>query len=136
MRRLAAGLIGLTAFLLLLAGCTGELNKVSQARSVPEGNVTLGRQLIASFGCGSCHSIPNVAGANGQVGPPLTTFYERASIAGEIPNTVDNLIAWIQNPQAIEPHTDMPNLGVNAVEARNIAAYLYHQPTLADVFSR
>jgi cytochrome c1 len=35
------------------------------------------------------------------------------------------LILWLQNPQAVEPGTVMPNLGLTEIEARDIAAYLY-----------
>jgi cytochrome c len=50
---------------------------------------------------------------------------ERSMIAGEAPNTPENLIRWIENPQSIEPNTAMPNLGVGDQAARDMAAYLY-----------
>jgi cytochrome c len=59
------------------------------------------------------------------VGPPLTMFARRAYIAGQLTNQPDNLIRWIQNPQAVEPGTAMPNLGVIPEIARDMAAYLY-----------
>jgi cytochrome c len=59
------------------------------------------------------------------VGPPLTTFARRAYIAGQLPNQPENLIRWIQDPQAVEPGTAMPNLRVSPVVARDMAAYLY-----------
>jgi cytochrome c1 len=34
---------------------------------------------------------------------------------------------WIQHPQAINPKTAMPELGVTEAQARDIAAYLYSQ---------
>lgn len=46
-------------------------------------------------------------------------------IAGELPNSPDNLIRWIENPTAVEPKTAMPNLGVTSDQAHDIAAYLY-----------
>jgi cytochrome c1 len=36
----------------------------------------------------------------------------------------DNLIHWIRNPQAIDPQTAMPNLGVTERDALDISAYL------------
>ncbi|HEX7746462.1 MAG TPA: c-type cytochrome [Micromonosporaceae bacterium] len=89
------------------------------------GHPDRGAELIARYGCGSCHTIPGVERANGLVGPPLTRFGARSYIAGELPNNADNLQRWISNPQAVEPGTAMPNLGVNAVDAQDIAAYLY-----------
>jgi cytochrome c1 len=46
-------------------------------------------------------------------------------VAGEVPNTPRFMVRWIENPQAIEPGTAMPNLGVSDAQARDIAAYLY-----------
>jgi len=89
------------------------------------GNPDAGKELIATFGCGACHTIPGVAGARGMVGPPLSRFAGRAYIAGEVPNTERSLIRWIMNPQSIEPGTAMPNLGVSQAQARDLAAYLY-----------
>ena len=84
-----------------------------------------GRGAIVRYGCGSCHLIPGVSGADGMVGPPLIAWSRRTVIAGEVPNTPEQLVHWIVMPQSIEPGTAMPNLGVTDEEARNIAAYLY-----------
>jgi cytochrome c1 len=66
-----------------------------------------------------------VPGANALVGPPLQGLAERAYIAGVLPNTPDNLVRWIMDPQGVNPRTVMPNLGVAAADARAIASYLY-----------
>ena len=84
-----------------------------------------GAHLIAQYGCGSCHTIPGIGRADGLVGPPLTRFGARSYVAGELPNNADNLQRWITDPQAVEPGTAMPNLGVSAIDAQDIAAYLY-----------
>ena len=102
----------------------------AKARSAPlvrveGGNADRGRREIAAYGCGSCHMIPGITGADGLVGPPLIRWSQRKMIAGEIPNTPDNLVYWIAVPQSIEPGTAMPNLGVSDGQARDIAAYLY-----------
>lgn len=90
-----------------------------------QGEPDRGRRLLAAYGCGACHVIPGVKDARGQVGPPLTRFAERHFIAGAVLNTPEELVAWIVNPQAIEPGTVMPNLGVTADEALDMAAYLF-----------
>lgn len=82
------------------------------------------QEAIDAYGCGSCHTIPGIRGADGLVGPPLTRFHERAYIAGQLPNTPENLVHWIRNPQEVEPGTAMPDLGVTEEDAREIAAYL------------
>lgn len=87
------------------------------------GDPKRGHELIATYGCESCHEIPGVAPA-GLVGPPLTRIGRRAYIAGRVPNFEITMTLWIENPQQIKPGTAMPNLGVTRRDARDIAAYL------------
>lgn len=68
--------------------------------------------------------IPGIREARGLVGPPLIYFGERTIIAGQLPNSPDNLIRWIQHPQSVEPKTAMPDLGLSEDQAADIAAYL------------
>lgn len=81
--------------------------------------------MIVAKGCGSCHTIPGIYTARGLVGPPLMFFSRRTMIAGELPNTPDNLVRWIRDPKLVEPGTAMPDLGLTDREARDVAAYLY-----------
>jgi cytochrome c1 len=46
-------------------------------------------------------------------------------VAGELPNTPENLALFIETPQKIHPRSAMPALGVNDQQARDIVAYLY-----------
>jgi cytochrome c len=107
-----------------VAGCREAAGREARY-AVPGGDADRGQAAIAMYGCGSCHMIPGLRDANGTVGPPLTMWSRRTYIAGEVPNTPDFLIRWIEMPQAIEPGTAMPNLGVTEGKARDIAAYLY-----------
>jgi len=95
------------------------------ASVVPGGSIDRGRQSIAAFGCGSCHTISGVPNASGEVGPPLDGVARRSIIAGQLANTPDNMMRWIEDPQAVEPNTAMPNLHVTPQAARDIVAYLY-----------
>lgn len=113
----AAALVALLA--MPLAGC-GQRSEAS-----PAGDPEAGAVLLAAHGCGSCHVIPGVVGADGTIGPPLDAFGSRAFIAGKLPNQLQNLTRWIRTPQSVEPGTAMPNLPVNEAEARAMAAYLY-----------
>lgn len=79
---------------------------------------------IERYGCGSCHSIPGVRGADGTVGPSLAKFSERGVIAGALPFNVDNLVRWIMDPQDLDPGVAMPDLDVDEQDARDIAEYL------------
>ena len=92
---------------------------------VPRGDPRLGAVDVVHFGCGACHIIPGIDGATGLAGPPLIHWSQRGFIAGEIANNGLNLIHWIMDPRAIEPNTDMPDLGVSEAQARDIAAYLF-----------
>ena len=98
---------------------------LDRAALATQGDPVRGGREIVAAGCGACHEIAGIAGARGRVGPPLTGFAQRAYIAGVVPNTADNLVQWIQNPQSIEPRTAMPNLGLDQQTARDIAAFLY-----------
>jgi cytochrome c1 len=80
---------------------------------------------IAAYGCGSCHTIAGVSGANADIGPELRHFADRRYIAGRLPNTAPNLIRWIRSPQQVDPGNVMPDLNVSDQDARDIAAYLY-----------
>jgi len=112
---------------ILLSICTGcdEMHDRQVSEMTGGGNADRGREKIAYYGCTSCHLIPGVRGADGLVGPPLQSIGSRAYVGGVVPNTPQNLIAWIQDPPAIDPQTAMPNVRVSAPDARDIAAYLY-----------
>jgi cytochrome c oxidase subunit 2 len=90
------------------------------------GDPTLGAQLIQQKGCGGCHTIPGIPGANGTVGPNLGGVASRPTLAGGVvPNNgPDDIKRWIMNPPALKPGTIMPNLGLTDQEATNIVAYL------------
>lgn len=92
---------------------------------IPGGDVTRGWQLVQEYGCISCHTIPGVPGANATVGPPLNQWVERHYIAGQVANTPENLILFLQHPEQIAPGTVMPNMGVTDQDARDMGAYLY-----------
>lgn len=126
-RALSLAVIGAGAF--ALASCGWFAGIGDPVVEVPGGDPALGKAAIEEYACFACHSIPGVRRADAQVGPPLDAWADRRYIAGNLPNEPDYLIDWIVNPQAIEPGTAMPTLGVTEEEARHIAAYLY---TLTD----
>lgn len=107
-----------------LSACTGG-RALSTAPPSTGGNAQRGAELISDYGCGHCHTIPGIRAADGVVGPPLFFFSRRVYIAGEVPNTPENLVRWVRNPPSIEPGTAMPVLGLDEQQARDVAAYLY-----------
>ena len=107
-----------------LSGC-GQSTATAAAEQVVGGNARNGEHLIFTYGCGTCHVIPGIAGAVGTAGPPLRGFASRLYIAGVLENRPDNLVRWITSPQEITPGVDMPDLGITKDQARDMAAYLY-----------
>jgi cytochrome c1 len=117
----AAVQLGVGAALAALPACRSRTPSVP----VPGGSASRGAEAIVAYACGACHTIDGVTGAHGLVGPPLTGIADRTMIAGQLPNTPENMIRWISDPQAVEPGTAMPNLHVPPQIARDLAAYLY-----------
>jgi len=111
----------LLPILLTLCACT-ESRRLAPTTG---GDPATGKQLISAYGCNACHAIPNIRGFGGQVGPSLDHFATRSFIAGEIPNTPQNLVEWIHDPHNVEKHAAMPPLGLSKKEARDVAAYLF-----------
>jgi cytochrome c len=109
---------------LILAGCTGG-HAVRAYSIAAGGSAPAGKQVIESYNCGACHTIPGIHDAHGVVGPPLMFFSRRTMIAGELPNNPENLVRWIMNPKSVEPGTAMPDLGLTDQQAHDAAAYLY-----------
>lgn len=108
-----------------LSACAAPVDADKQAASLTGGNPRRGRDLVAEYGCDTCHTIPGVRSARGLVGPPLTSIGARIYIGGHVPNTPLNMMSWIQHPHAHEPHTAMPEMGVSDANARDLAAFMY-----------
>jgi cytochrome c len=104
------------------AGCDAGL---PDREPITGGNPMQGRQLIAHYGCGSCHTIPGIKGATATVGPPLQDLRKRVYLGGVLNNTPEELAKWIVNPRGYASETAMPAVGVDEAQARDIAAYLY-----------
>lgn len=115
--RLASVLVA-AASLWLLSGCLA-------ASETPEDRqAQRGRELLARYHCGSCHTIPGVAAAQGQVSASLAAYGRRSYIAGRVANETSTLARWIADPASVVPGTRMPNMGVSADDARDMALYL------------
>jgi len=129
MERLRRGAVLLPMLLVLLAGCESRpALSGAEAALLTGGDPDRGRQAIRSYGCGSCHTIHGVPGADGLVGPPLDGVGARAYVAGVLTNTPANLVRWIRQPREVDPLTAMPDVGVTVPDARDIAAFLYTVP--------
>ena len=106
------------------AGCDPGPSRSDAAIAVG-GDADRGERIIRAAGCGACHTIDGVRGATGLVGPSLSNLADRAYIAGVLTNTPENAVRWIMDPQAIQPRTAMPDLGLSDAQARDVVTYLY-----------
>jgi cytochrome c len=112
------------SLLTLTLGCRGRSSPMNDP-FYGHADPARGAELIRNRGCGRCHHVPGVSGAEGWVGPPLTAFARRSFISGQLPNTPENLVRWIKDPQSVDPKTAMPRVALNDGQARDIAAYLF-----------
>jgi cytochrome c oxidase subunit II len=89
-----------------------------------------GEGLFISKGCGGCHTIEGLEGANGAVGPNLTHLQSREWFAGaSFELNERNLRRWLRDPPAMKPmnpenNQGMPNLGLSEEEITQLIAYL------------
>ena len=111
---------------------TGQLPQQPQVEQLPfyqqlNPQEQQGVRVILQRGCGGCHTIPNVPGASGNIGPDLAGVADRKMIAGgAVPNnSPQDLAAWILDPPSLKPGTAMPKLGLSQDEGNAAAAYLY-----------
>jgi len=118
-------LLLITLCALFLGGCENDADIQAATAITGGGDPHRGQSAIRAYGCGTCHTVPGVRGADALVGPPLTNMAQRAYIGGVMKNTPPNMIRWIQDPPAVDPMTAMPKLNVSEPDARDIASYLY-----------
>ncbi len=94
----------------------------SAAPSQPEQK--RGQEIFLNNACILCHAIQGTSAA-GQVGPDLTHFASRLTIAaGTLPNTKGNLAGWIADPQTIKPGNHMATVPVKAEDMQPLVDYL------------
>lgn len=83
-----------------------------------------GEVAFFRHGCSACHAIAGTA-AVGQVGPDLSDLADRRMLAAAtLPNTRDNLLAWLRDPQAIKPGAKMPPTEATDEELESIVEFL------------
>lgn len=115
---MALRLLSMLLVLGALAGC---------APPVPpgvQGDPVRGKIALTQYACQSCHMIPAVPGSKVYVGRSLADLGKRKILVGTLENNQANLVRWIRDPQAIDPRTAMPNMGVSERDARDMSAYL------------
>jgi cytochrome c oxidase subunit II len=74
--------------------------------------------------CGACHTVRGSL-AGGSVAPDLTHLMSRQTLAGgTLQNTPGALAAWIADPQALKPGTNMPDLYLSGPQLSAVTTYL------------
>jgi cytochrome c2 len=121
-----AGILFAVAFVGIVYKYVEQRQRLRMHASIEVGgNPRRGEAMFIQYGCGSCHSLKNVRGATGMVGPPLDGVALRVIIGGHLSNNPNNMEQWIRNPQQVSPGTAMPDLNVGAEDARDMTAFLY-----------
>lgn len=90
----------------------------------PESTVAQeGKSLFQENNCMSCHAIGS---SPAQIGPNLTNFGDRSTLAGVEDLTKENLVDWIMDPESLKPGNKMTGNypEVSEDEAGKIAEYL------------
>ena len=84
-----------------------------------------GEQQFVASGCVACHTVQGQAGAAGKIGPNLSHFASRTTLAsGTLDRTPANIRKWLSNPQAVKPGALMPNLNLSPEALDKLVAYL------------
>jgi cytochrome c oxidase subunit 2 len=100
------------------------LQRQRLAAAAPTADTQRGHDVFMSNTCVTCHTIRGTQ-AGSRVGPDLTHVGSRRTIAaGTLPNTRDQLMRWVRDPQAIKPGTRMPAHRLNDDDLRALVAYL------------
>jgi cytochrome c oxidase subunit II len=111
-------------------------NKVPPNSPTTRGNVTatlgesqeisarMGQYVFEHEACISCHTVAGTI-ATGRYGPDLTHLMSRETIAsGTAPNTKENLLGWVGDPNQIKPGCLMPAMHLSDRQNEQITAYL------------
>jgi cytochrome c oxidase subunit 2 len=94
------------------------------ARAPPDGSpAAAGLEVYRASACVGCHAVRGVSA--GGIGPDLTHFGSRTTIAGGIlPSTAENLARWLRNSPALKPGSLMPEQKLTDPEVAALVAYL------------
>ena len=83
-----------------------------------------GYRYVTTRECAMCHTIAGTP-ASGRLGPNLTHFASRRSIAaGTLPMGKGNLYGWVADPQSVKPGNKMPTIRLEPKELHAVVAYL------------
>ena len=89
---------------------------------IAKGDAARGMQVYVRGGCIGCHAIAGNPMSMGVIGPNLTHFATRWTLAaGLYPNDAKHLARWIKNAPLMKPGSIMPTLGKGQIDPRTKA---------------
>jgi cytochrome c oxidase subunit 2 len=89
-----------------------------------DAGVSEGQAVFLHNACISCHRIAGTV-ATGQFAPDLTHFASRDTLAsGAVPNTPENVRAFVDDPAHFKPGALMPPMHLNSHDLDAVTAYL------------
>jgi cytochrome c oxidase subunit 2 len=102
-----------------------EIWLANERKPAVEGpKVRAGRSAFLGQSCVNCHRARGTS-AKGGYAPDLTHLMSRKTLAsGMIENSLDNLRAWVSDPQKIKPGCLMPAFGLSDRDVDDIVRYL------------
>ena len=93
-------------------------------RDPAESTPRRGRDIFMQTRCAGCHAVRGTDAA-AQIAPDLTHIATRSTLgAGTLPNTPENLAAWIRDPQRVKPGNQMPPNPLTDDDLQALVAYL------------
>jgi len=93
-------------------------------RDPAESTPRRGRDIFMQTRCAGCHAVRGTDAA-AQIAPDLTHIATRSTLgAGTLPNTPENLAAWIRDPQRVKPGNQMPPNPLTDEDLQALVAYL------------
>jgi cytochrome c2 len=105
-----------------------------QGVAARNGDASHGRELFETRGCTGCHAFGGARVAVRPAVPRYTTDTDRSvALAPDLRFTRDRyrsdvLEKWLMNPEAFQPNTRMPNLGLTSSDAADLASFILTSP--------
>ncbi len=104
----------------------------SPTQKFSESSVDHGKAIYQRLGCAGCHAF----GKAPALGSTEVSEHgsDALTLAPDLRHTRERfqsgqLVAWLMNPQAIEPKTRMPSFSLSKDDATSLASYLWHNET-------
>jgi cytochrome c2 len=105
----------------------------TRADSLYDSDATEGKRIFEAKGCATCHRFTGAGTLAAGPLPPGVDLGRGVRYAPDLRHArarlqTGTLVKWIRTPEAIEPKTAMPNLGLTDREARAVAAFVLTTP--------